>query len=112
MKYRHYAPKARVVVVEGSKERVREKIKELVDELRGDGKKIGLLVTDKRSYEADMIISAGRDKEEVASKLFWAFRAFDDAGMDVIIAEGVEESGIGLAIMNRMRKAAYDIIRV
>jgi L-threonylcarbamoyladenylate synthase len=49
--------------------------------------------------------------ETIASKLFSILREFDEKNVDVIIAEAVNESGVGLAIMNRMIKAAgYDII--
>ncbi|PTD94769.1 threonylcarbamoyl-AMP synthase, partial [archaeon SCG-AAA382B04] len=51
--------------------------------------------------------------ETVAENLFRILREFDDEGIDIILAEGLETAGIGLAIMNRLRKAAgYNIVRV
>ena len=53
----------------------------------------------------------GESLEELAANLFYLLRDFDRTMPDVILAEGVSENGIGLAVMNRMRKAAgYQII--
>ena len=53
----------------------------------------------------------GESLEELAANLFYLLRDFDRTMPDVILAEGVGESGIGLAVMNRMRKAAgYQIV--
>ena len=55
----------------------------------------------------------GESLEELAANLFYLLRDFDRTMPDVILAEGVGESGIGLAVMNRMRKAAgYQIVSV
>ena len=50
--------------------------------------------------------SFGENKKELAAGLFYFLRDFDRQGPDVILATGVDEKGLGLAIMNRMRKAA------
>ena len=53
----------------------------------------------------------GGGKEQLAADLFYLLRDFDRTKPDVILAEGVDEDGIGLAIMNRMRKAAgYQLV--
>ncbi|WP_297548875.1 L-threonylcarbamoyladenylate synthase [Thermococcus sp.] len=110
MKYKHYSPNAQVLVVEGPKERVREKIKELVEEYRSKGYRVGVMATEK--LEADEFFHLGKTVEDVAKNLFKALRELDRRGVDVIIAEGVEERGLGLAVMNRLRKASgYRIIR-
>jgi len=116
MKYKHYAPKAHVIIVKG--EHINNqvvKICELAENTTREGKKVGICATDQtianyKEYEA---ISMGdRDKPEtIAAKLFSLLREFDDRGVEVILAESVDENGVGLAIMNRMVKAAgYDII--
>ncbi|ASJ10997.1 threonylcarbamoyl-AMP synthase [Thermococcus sp. P6] len=111
MKYRHYSPNARVVVVEGKGERVREKIRELIEEYRSRGLKVGVMA--RYRYDADGFFNPGRTTEEVARNLFRGLRELDKLGVDVIIAEGVEEKGLGVAVMNRLRKAAGGrIIRV
>ncbi|WP_297479713.1 L-threonylcarbamoyladenylate synthase [Thermococcus sp.] len=111
MKYKHYSPNAQVLVVEGPKERVREKIKELVEEYRSKSYRVGVMATEE--FEADEFFYLGKTVEDVAKNLFKALRELDRQGVDVIIAEGVEERGLGLAVMNRLRKASgYQIIRV
>lgn len=110
MKYKHYSPNAQVIVVEGPKERVREKVRELVREYRSKGYRVGVMATEE--FEADEFYHLGRTVEDVAKNLFGALRELDRRGVDVIIAEGVEERGLGLAVMNRLRKAAgYRIVR-
>lgn len=110
MKYTHYAPRARLLVVEGRAEAVAVKIKELAGEYRNRGKRVGIL-----SYEdsADFtnigeVIMVGRraQPETVAEKLYAALRCFDETDVDLILAEGIDDQGVGLAVMNRLRKAA------
>ncbi|AFL95795.1 putative translation factor, sua5 family [Thermococcus cleftensis] len=109
MKYRHYSPNAQVIVVEGRRERVRAKIEELVREYRSKSYRVGVMATEE--FEADEFFHLGRSEEEVARNLFKALRELDRRGVDVIIAEGVEEKGLGFAVMNRLRKAAgYRIV--
>ena len=49
----------------------------------------------------------------MAANLFRLLREFDEENVDVIIAEGVPTEGLGLAVMNRLRKASgYNIIKV
>ncbi|WP_461865079.1 L-threonylcarbamoyladenylate synthase [Thermococcus sp.] len=105
MKYRHYAPNARVIVVEGRENRVHEKIIELIDEYRRKGLRVGVMATG-RFYDADAWVDLGRSEEEVARNLFKALRELDKENVDVILAEGIEERGLGLAVMNRLKKAA------
>ncbi|ASJ07515.1 L-threonylcarbamoyladenylate synthase [Thermococcus pacificus] len=109
MKYKHYSPNAQVIVVEGPRERVRQKIAELVKEYRSKGLRVGVMATEE--YEADEFFHLGRTEEDVARNLFRALRELDKRGVDIIIAEGIEERGLGFAVMNRLRKAAgYRIV--
>ncbi len=111
MKYRHYSPKAKVIVVEGGKENVRKKIPELVEEYRSKGFRVGVIATE--VYEADEFFNLGKTEDEVARNLFRALRELDKRGVEIIIAEGIEERGLGFAVMNRLRKAAgYRIVWV
>lgn len=111
MKYKHYSPNAQVIVVEGMREAVRKKIDELVGELRSEGLRVGVMATEE--HEADAFFHLGKTDEEVARNVFRALRELDKRGVDVIIAEGIEERGLGLAVMNRLRKAAgYHVVRV
>jgi len=54
------------------------------------------------------VVTAGRRDRPgtVAAELYSALRRFNEMGVDIIIAEGLEEKGVGLAVMNRLKKAA------
>lgn len=117
MKYRHYAPKAKVRIVSGKREKTIEKICEMVHNYIENGKKVGIMASEENSryYKEGTVkvLGSSLKLEEVAHNLFEALRSFDDMGMDIIIAEAFEEKGVGIAIMNRLKKSAgYDIITV
>jgi L-threonylcarbamoyladenylate synthase len=117
MKHKHYAPNADVIVVEGEVSAVIEKVEELVEFYKQKGVKVGVLATDETAdyYTADVVKSLGSrsDLAVIAKNLFRLLREFDLDGVDVIIAEGVPAEGLGLAVMNRLRKASgYKIFRV
>lgn len=97
MKYRHYSPKAEVYLVD--KDEIENKITEITD------KKILLLITEEGQYDVDSIVM-GNDLEEIAKNIFGLLRKSDEDGYDVVIIEKVQEDGIGLAIMNRLKRAA------
>jgi len=106
MKYTHYAPKAPLSIVEGS----REFIQQLVDGKKEEGFKVGVLTTEEYQhvYNADVILSCGvrSDLASVATKLYDVLRTFDASEVDVIFSESFPNEGIGNAIMNRLTKAA------
>ncbi len=117
MKHRHYSPKAQVVLVEGSVPAVMSKVKEMTADCWMEDKRVGVLATDETAwaYEADVVKSLGsrRNVDAMAANLFRLLREFDAEGVDIIIAEGVPTEGLGLAVMNRLRKASgYHIIKV
>ena len=110
MKYKHYAPDALVTVVEGDAEAVHEKICALLQECRG---KTGVLAQSRRDYPADVVITAGEENREYASRLFSCLREFDEKNVEVVFAEFTERDGYGLAVKNRLYKAAGGrVIRV
>lgn len=117
MKHRHYAPNAEMLLVEGELEKVVKRIQELAVLQMAKGRKIGILTTDecKSNYEIGVIKSLGsrNDMTTIAKNLFRLLREFDKEGVDVIIAEGVAPQGLGLAVMNRLRRAAnFNTIKV
>jgi len=117
VKHKHYAPNADMVVVEGDSDAVVSKVKELIRLYDGEGKRVGVLATDEtvRRYTTDVVKSLGSrsDLEGAARSLFRLLREFDADGVDIIVAEGVPVEGLGLAVMNRLRKAAgYNIVKV
>jgi L-threonylcarbamoyladenylate synthase len=116
MKHKHYAPKAEVILVEGNVPAVIGKVKELAESYRLKGAKVGILATDETqtAYKAEVVKSLGSrfNLAIVAQNLFRLLREVDAENVDVIIAEGVPSEGLGLAVMNRLRKASgYHIIK-
>lgn len=114
MKYAHYAPDAPMYIFKGESEKVIKRINELTVEQQSFGKRVGVLASSEhgKCFDADIVIGFGKpDKlEEVAANIFSALRDLDKVKLDIIYAEAVEEIGIGVAIMNRMRKAASNKI--
>lgn len=110
LKYKHYAPKADLTAFVGERSRVVKTINEEIEKYQKEGKKVGVLTFTEHmsSYHADAILNLGSywDTEEIARLLFSKLRDFDRMDVDVILAEGVEEKGLGFAIMNRLRKSA------
>jgi len=116
MKHKHYAPNAKVILVEGTIPAVIAKVKELAEAYRLKGIKVGVLATDETlaAYRADVVKSLGSrfNLAVVAQNLFRLLRELDTEGVNVIIAEGVSSEGLGLAVMNRLRKASgYNIVK-
>jgi len=122
MKYRHYAPKAELMLVESSEEvdgqkRVAEKIMELAKEKLEAGYRVGIICTDEsREYYTEGIVrSLGlRAKEEtIAHNLFAVLREYDDLAVDYIFSESFSKEALGQAIMNRLTKAAgYHVLKL
>ncbi len=122
MKYRHYAPRAAMLIVEGSREGVARKINEFVKEaiIRKKIPGIMILKENLEFYTEEVkkracIITVGSKKEKgsVARNLFKALRQFDQAGVEIIYSEAFYEEAIGEAVMNRLLKAAsYQVLKV
>ena len=117
MKYRHYAPKGSLTIVEGGREAVIAYINARTRECREKGIRTGVICTDEtcRCYTADSVKSAGArtSGETIASRLFRILREFDDEEIQVMFSESFGEGGLGQAIMNRLMKAAgHKIVQV
>ena len=117
MKYRHYAPKAPMVLYEGNLNKVIDEInkKSIID--MDNGKKVGIMATDesKGKYLNGEVLSLGsrNNLSEIAKNLFETLRKFDDLKVDVIYSEAFEMDEIGTAIMNRLQKSAgFNIIKL
>ena len=115
MKYRHYAPKAPVTVVAGEPEKSAAYI------ARHAGDKDGIICFDefitlfeKQSVTRPVMdLGPAADKEEQARHIFEALRHFDHTEVPAIWAQCPDGTGIGLAIANRLNKAAgFHIIEV
>lgn len=96
----HYAPRTPLVLVDDWQEAAG---------LMASGQKVGLLAWSgipELPANRTVILSSAGDLREAAATLFSKLRELDEAGLDVIIAESGPESGLGAAIMDRLRKAA------
>ena len=116
MRYRHYAPKGTMSIVEGGTAEVIARINALTDEAAALGQKTGVLCTEESiaQYRADVVRSLGSRSEmrSIALHLYRALREFDDEGVETIYAESFSRDGFGQAVMNRMLKAAgYTVIQ-
>ncbi|MEM2234532.1 MAG: L-threonylcarbamoyladenylate synthase [Desulfurococcaceae archaeon] len=116
MKYRHYAPRAEMVLVESrsydSLTKIVNVVRDIALKSMRKGVSVGILCSDETyNYYTDLgavVRSLGSRSNlfQVAKNLFKSMRELDEAGVSFIIAEGFEERGLGLTIMNRLRKAS------
>lgn len=109
MKYGHYAPRTPLyIVTNGSRDRVERTI----TVLRANGHRIGLAAPSQlRKLDVDAFFSLGNGSlQDFAKNLYRALQELDRKSLDVILCPAVQEIGIGLAIMNRLRKAATKIL--
>jgi len=113
-KYKHYAPKAKVVVIV-AKDRKKSSME--IEKILKENKnlKIGIFKFDETilSLERENILSLGSvfDLKEMSKKLFKGLREFDEKNVDLIIVEGCDEKGLGFSIMNRLKKSASGNIK-
>lgn len=117
MKYKHYAPKAEMIIVDGAQDAVIAKINELTAAKRAEGKKVAVIATDetKERYDAQVILSMGRrsDEDAIAQHLYKILRECDELEVGEIYSECFQTPRIGPAIMNRLLKAAgHTVIHV
>ncbi len=116
MKYRHYAPKASLLLFRGDTKKSKNVMEAYYYRLVKQGKKVGVLCTNenKHIYPDAVVEMLGRkaNLQEAAVSLYSALRKLDRSQVDVILAESFTEEGIGLALMNRLQKAAQQIIEV
>lgn len=117
MKYKHYAPKGDLVIVEGKKQAVAETINHLTKMDAEAGLKTAVIASDENLslYDADCKINIGsREHEEsIAANLYEVLREMDEMGVQKMYSESFAGGGLGAAIMNRLLKAAgHHVIRV
>jgi len=108
LKYRHYAPKVPLYIIEEFNEIWQNKIRSWIKE----GKKVGVLASEetKNIYPKDLkvyVIGSRSDLYNIALNLFPSLRRLEKE-VDIILAESYPEEGIGLAIMDRLKRAAGD----
>lgn len=112
MKYRHYAPRAPMVVYAGDSAKAEAEILRLSAEGRRYGYFVSRELADRLPAGADVFVWGERgDQAQMARRLFEGLHYFNDRPVEKIIGEGTAPTGIGQAIMNRLTKATgYHII--
>jgi L-threonylcarbamoyladenylate synthase len=110
MMYKHYAPGGTLSMVKGEQGNVERVCRALYEEAKADGKTVRILAFEEHlsSYEGLEVLSIGRlsEPETVSHKLFAVLRQMDDEGVEVLFSEVLPAEGLGLAIMNRLSRAA------
>ncbi len=117
MKYRHYAPRGRLTIVEGRPEQVAAYMNRRTEEDRANGEKTGIIGTREslRQYRADVVKCLGEraDEEAIARNLYSALRQMDQEQVTRIYSESFPANGFGQAIMNRLLKAAgHEVVKL
>ena len=111
MKYRHYAPKTKCMMVySNNEEKMVEKIREI-----SESKNTLIICRDKNydKYNVEYKIKMGNTLEEIAHNIFSILRKVDKYNVDLVIIEGMEKEGLGLALNNRLLRACeYNYIEI
>ena len=102
MKYKHYAPSAQMIILQGKRSDVEREITEIKKQRESQGEKVGVILFEENDFE------------NAARELFSKLRKMDDDGVDLILAGALDEKDvIGFAVMNRMLKSAgYNVREV
>lgn len=113
MKYKHYSPNAKVILIEGTIQNADKKILQLINKFKKQQKRVGIMSTQRNHiHKADMTRFVGNSPNKIAANLFKVFREFDEGKIDIILVHGISKKGLGLGIMNRLGKAAHKKIKV
>jgi len=117
MKYKHYAPSGKLIIVEGEEKKVIDYINKKTREYELQDLKVGVISTNKIAHQfiAQFIYQVGEQNEEeaIASNLFAALRKMDSMKIDIIYSLSFSKGNYEEAIMNRLLKAANNnIIRL
>lgn len=106
MKYRHYAPKTKCILVYGEDDEV---VIRKINEIAKEHKKVLVLALDEDADKLNMYdtieIGSRENLLEISHNIFSALREIDKYGAELAIIEGVKPEGVGLAIMNRLIRA-------
>ncbi|ACB08437.1 L-threonylcarbamoyladenylate synthase [Thermotoga sp. RQ2] len=104
MKYRHYAPLKPLILVEDLT-KMEEVLKKYPDHV------VICVEERKELYDDRIVVGSLKKPYSIAQNIFSALREAEKMGKEYIIVEGFEERGILFAVMNRLRKAATEIVR-
>ncbi len=114
MKYRHYAPKGRLYLVQGNEGDVIRYINKLAEAAIDEGHTVGVGATTdtKERYRFGRVLDMGlsQDEEQLAAGLYDVLRQFDTIGADIIYMEYIDGGRLKEALHNRLRKAAFQML--
>ena len=112
MLLRHYAPNAEIQLFAGSLEPVLTRMQLVAQELTAVGRSVGVLVPDEERdifsnipVRVELLGSHG-DLTQISANLFAGMRRLEGAGMEIILVHGFDHSGLGIAIWDRLLRAA------
>jgi L-threonylcarbamoyladenylate synthase len=104
----HYRPGARVVLVEGATQR---SLSRLLEGYRVHGRVGFIGHTDTQvSGSGYDVVTIGDDAQDYARLIYAALRQLDERGAQVVVVEGISDTGEGAAVMDRLRRAASEIV--
>jgi L-threonylcarbamoyladenylate synthase len=114
---KHYSPRAPLTLYEGEPDAVLERLTHDAREALDTGARVGLILADEDIVDLRGAriahLGSAHDLATVATRLYAALREMDTAGVDVILARGFPgESGLGVAIQDRLRRAAGLVVGV
>lgn len=118
MKYKHYAPKADMLIVMGDSGKVVDKINSLASDMIEEGKNIGIIATEETKEQYNKLcdvktIGTRSSEESIANGLYRVLRDFDKCNVDYIYSECFMDDELGQAIMNRLLKAAgHNVMKI
>lgn len=112
MLLKHYSPRASLRLFAGERDAVLALMRQQVSDLLAAGRRVGVLTVDEDAPQFDLLgvalaaLGSESDLETVARRLFAGLRDLDARGMDVILVRGLPREGLGLAVWDRLVRAA------
>lgn len=110
MKYKHYAPSAPLLLVDGDAHHIQK----VINKQKEYGMRVGVMASTQTlsKIHAEQNAPLGDSLTEIAAHVYDVLRSFSIENVDIIISETFPEKGIGKAVMNRLYKAASDHIPI
>jgi L-threonylcarbamoyladenylate synthase len=110
MKYTHYAPRVPLTLLEGGPKHMADGFASAIAKFEAEGHTVGLItsreIAEVLQHEPTYVYGDQGDIDAIAACLYEALRSFDDVPVDMLLGEGTTDTGLGLAVMNRLHKAS------
>lgn len=110
MMKKHYSPKAKLILAEGKNDKMISNILSIASKYKKIGNKVGIIASCENSCKYDgyivKVIGDANDLVICAHNLYSQIRSLDEQNCDIIISENFQEKGMGMAIMDRLRRAS------